>query len=159
MSEQVDRREGTTASKEVISPQVGGEIVRRIAELAEERGYSGLGMVTNAAHELVSAQATGSGAHEDQLEIIKSKIQTVLASRRSVSVQVAYMKTYGRTREDYGGSLGSMIPGGVALFKDPDLKIFIGAAAYGGGPAAEDEFIVRQAAEEKGVYTDLRKEV
>jgi len=74
-----------------------------------------------------------------------------------VSVQVGYMKTNGRTREDYGGSLGSFIQGGVAIFKDPELKVFLGAAAYGGGPADQDEVIVRQAIEQQGLYTDLPK--
>ena len=63
--EQGDQQEHLTSYKEVISPRASGEIVKRIAEQAEERGYSGLGMIVNSAHELISAQATGNGAHED----------------------------------------------------------------------------------------------
>lgn len=42
MAEQGDRQEHLTSSKEIISSRASGEIVKRIAEQAEERGYSGL---------------------------------------------------------------------------------------------------------------------
>ncbi len=158
MPEQADRQEGLTILKEVLSPDAGENIVKRIKEQAEERKYSGLGMAVNAAHELLGSLATGNGAHVDQLAVIEGKIKTVLATHRSVSVQAAYMKTNGRTREDYNGKLGGLIPGGVAIFKDPELKIFVGAAAYGGGPADQDEIIVRQAIEQEGLFTDLPKQ-
>ncbi|GEM_PF-2308002 len=140
---------------EKLTPQAGDEIVHRIAQQAEERNYSGLGIVFNADHEQLASLATGKGAHIDQMDVIMAKIRTVLATRRSISRQIEAMREKGRTREDYGGKLGGLIRGGAAIFKDPECKIFHGAAAYGGGPEDQDEVIVRNAVESIGLFTDL----
>ena len=101
-----------------------------------------------------TSQAIGA-ASPLNVKIAEAKIKTVLAVRRSSSIQRDRMKAKGQTRGDFGGQLGSLFGGGVAIFADKELSQFIGAVAFSGGTEEEDEFICRKAVEEAGLFTDL----
>ena len=89
------------------------------------------------------------------VEVARAKIKTVLAVRRSSRLQRERMAEKGQTREDFGGQLGSLFGGGIALFADEARTQFIGAMAFSGGTQEEDEEICRRAVERIGLYTDV----
>ncbi len=89
------------------------------------------------------------------VEVARAKIKTVLAVRRSSRLQRERMIEKGQTREDFGGQLGSLFGGGIAIFSDEAKTDFIGAMAFSGGTQEQDEEICRRAVENTGLYTDV----
>lgn len=91
------------------------------------------------------------------VQIALDKIKTVLAVRRSTSLQRKRMEESGQSRDDFAGQLGSLFDGGVAIFADEDHTQFVGAIGFSGGTPEQDEEICKKAVEKSGLYTDLPK--
>lgn len=87
--------------------------------------------------------------------IAEAKIQTVLSLHQSTSLRRARIEQNNYNVYDFGGMIGSTFGGGVAIFKDRELKTFLGAIAFSGGEPKEDEQICRVAVERVGLYTDV----
>jgi len=100
-----------------------------------------------------ASEATGGTSLN--VDVALAKIKTVLAVRQSSSLRAARMREKGQTSEDFGGRIGSLFGGGVAIFADPDHEVFVGAVAFSGGTQEQDEKICRRTVEESGLYTDL----
>ncbi len=109
--------------------------------------YDGFGLQLN-------SEVFGS-ATKQNVSLAEAKAKTVLATQRSSSVQRDRMKERGQTVDDFGGTLGSLFGGGVAIFADREKSKFVGAVAFSGGTQEEDEEICRRAVEEVGLFTDL----
>lgn len=108
---------------------------------------------------LLSGQALGSVARMNS-DIALEKAKTVIATQRSTSLQRKRMEETGNKREDYGGKLGSLITGGVAIYKEMGeegkLKGFLGTiVASGAYPAERDEEICASAISRCGFTTDV----
>ena len=139
----------------------GAESLKDIAlEIARLSGISNiLILVFGREGALLSGQAFGAVARMNS-DIAMEKARTVLATGRSTSVQRRRMEETGNRREDYGGKLGSLITGGVAVYKGADTegrpKDFLGAiVASGGYPAERDEEICVSALTRLGFATDV----
>ena len=103
-------------------------------------------------------QLTSQGIGEYQrlnVEIATAKAKTVLAINRSTRVQRERMQSKFQNREDFGGQLGSLFGGGVAIFADEAKTEFVGTMAFSGGTEEQDEEICAIAITSLGLYTDL----
>jgi len=141
---------------EIESINVEGAVALREAgiEIAREMGVSGFLTVYSRTGMEETSQAIGA-ATPLNVEIARAKIRTVLAVRRSTSLQRERMEERGQSREDFGGQLGSLFSGGIAIFADEERTRFIGAMAFSGGTPEQDEEICRKAVEKIGLFTDV----
>lgn len=124
-------------------------------ETARQMNVSGFLVVYSRTEMQECSEAVGPGAKSFYVKVAGEKIKTVLATRRSTSVQGERMKTLGQRIEDFGNLLGTTIAGGVAIFSDETHTDFVGAIAFSGGLPEQDEAICRTAVETSGLYTDL----
>lgn len=135
----------------------GAVALREFAlEAAQEMGVSGFIVVYSRTGMQETSQALGS-ASPLSVEVANAKAKTVLAVRRSTSVQRDRMKEKDQSREDFGEQLGSLFGGGIAIFVDKEKTQFVGAIAFSGGTEEQDEEICRQAVEKIGLFTDVPK--
>lgn len=131
---------------ESINSQGAGSLKDAALEIAQSAGVSNiLILVFSREGALLSGQALGQ-VNRVNWVIAEEKARTVLATRRSTSVQRKRLAETGNTREDYGKELGSLITGGVAIYKAMDEDGmptgFLGAiVASGAYPAEKDEEI------------------
>lgn len=139
----------------------GAETIKNSAiEAAKEMGVSNiLILVHNSQGVLLSAQALGE-VSQMNAAIAFGKAKTVLATQRSTSFQRSRMEQTGLQREDYCEKLGTLITGGVAIFKEANSegkpKSFLGSVAIAGAyPAENDEKIGITALTRLGLYTDV----
>lgn len=141
---------------ELLAINVEGAVALRNVgvEIAREMGIPGFLAVygRTGMEETTQAVATATPLNVD---IARAKIKTVLAVRRSTRLQAERMKEKGQAREDFGGQLGSLFGGGVAIFADEKKTEFVGAMAFSGGTPQQDEEICRRAVEKVGLYTDV----
>lgn len=126
-------------------------------ETAREMGISGFLTVHNFMGMQECAQVVGGKAIPQNVAVALDKIKSVIATRRSTSVQRERMKANNYPREDFANQLGSLFSGGVAIFADEELKEFVGAMAFSGGLPEQDEELCRRVVEKAGLYTDLPK--
>lgn len=140
---------------EIKTINVAGALALRKSaiEMAQQMGVSGFLTVYSRTGMEETSQAMES-ATPLNVKVAKDKIKTVLAFRRSSRVQRERMEEKDQLREDYGGQLGSLFGGGVAIFADEAQTEFIGAIAFSGGTQEEDEEICRRAVEVVGFFTD-----
>lgn len=145
---------------ETLSPK-GAEILKNAAvEVAEEREIDNiLILVFNREGAFLSGQALGE-VNPMTSVIAFEKAKTVLATQRSTSVQRGRMETSGNQREDYGGRLGSLITGGVAVYSwlgaDKGPHEFLGVIVCAGAhPAEKDEEICVEALTRAGLKSDV----
>lgn len=123
-------------------------------EKARELGVSGFLMVFDAQGVQLTSQGVGGHTHLS-VEIATAKAKTVLAISRSTRVQRERMQSKSQNREDFGGQLGSLFGGGVAIFANEAKTEFVGAMAFSGGTEEQDEEICAIAITSLGLYTDL----
>lgn len=152
------RRGDIVETRRTLSIQ-GGILLRENGIVAASQigavGTSGFLTVFNIEGLELSSQAIGATVSPTNVEVARAKIKTVLAMRRSTRLQRERMVERGQVREDFGGKLGSLFGGGVAVFADKDLREFVGAMAFSGGTQEEDEEICRRAIKESGLFTDV----
>lgn len=122
---------------------------------ANTLGVSGYFVVVSRTGMIETSQAIGSKATPTNVEVAMAKIKTVLAMRRSTRLQKERMSEKGQSREDFGGTIGSLFGGGVALFEDEARTIFVGASAFSGGTEEQDEHICDHSAVTSGLFTDV----
>src|ERR1035437_2796325 len=143
-------------TKEVRTLSIDGAIgLREIGmQISQVKGVPGFLAVYDASGMEQTTQVIGS-ATTLNVEIARAKIQTVLAVHRSSRLQRERMIENGQTSADFGGQLGSLFGGGIAIFADEAKTEFVGAMAFSGGTQEQDEEICRKTVEEIGLYTDV----
>lgn len=123
-------------------------------DYAASNNVSGAVSVFNSMRAELCAQLTGDDASPSTMDIARGKILTVLETGRSSNLQADRMRIKHYDRSDYVGRIGSLFGGGAAIFKDLDLKIFIGAIGFSGGSQEEDQQICTWAIRTASLYTD-----
>lgn len=132
------------------------EIRDRGIEIARAMGISGFLVIYGRDEMQLTSQAVGKAARPMFVNIALQKIETVLAARKSVSRQNETMQGRRQERHHLGDAIGTLLEGGVAIFSDEDHTDFVGAIAFSGGMAIEeDQEICRLAVEQAGLFTDL----
>jgi uncharacterized protein GlcG (DUF336 family) len=143
-----------TVLKETLSVRKALDIRDLAISIADEHRLIGSIVVAGSLYE-ICGQLTDDEADPGTLLIARGKIQTVVNSRRSSSIQRDRIIEKHYRPEDFMGRMGSLFGGGVAIFADEQLRRFVGAAAFSGGDWTEDEELARQAIVESGLFTDL----
>lgn len=138
---------------------VEGAVALREAALksARENSVGGFLIIFDAKGLQLTSEGLG-GYDETNIAIALAKAKTVLSLHRSTSVQRERMESKGQKREDFGGRIGSLFGGGVAVFAAETKLEFVGAMAFSGGTEEQDENICRTAVKSLGLYTDLTSE-
>ena len=103
---------------------------------------------------ILSARAIGQPLSLN-VDVAIAKGKTVNAIHRSTSVQRERMAQANSTTNDYSGTLGSLFPGGVAIFLDENHSDYVGAIVFGGGTGEEDEIICLAPVLKAGFFTDV----
>lgn len=146
--------ENILIERRTITPEAAILLRERGLDKAREIGVSGFLMVFDAQGVQLTSQGVGEHTHLS-VEIATAKAKTVLAMNRSTRVQRERMKSKSQNREDFGGQIGSLFGGGVAIFADEAKTGFVGAMAFSGGTEEQDEEICAIAITSLGLYTDL----
>lgn len=142
-----------------LSAETASSLGQAAARLIRQRGETGYVAVYDARKTPLYVEAVGFVSEIDFV-VVRKKGQTVLIAGRSTSLQGKHMNQSGLSRQDYGGLIGSLVPGGVALFSNSQRgpKDFVGAIAVAAAKPETDEEIALLAAKEIGLYTDLEPE-
>lgn len=103
------------------------------------------------------SEAVGALARPAHVEIAQAKAATVLNMRKSTRLLAEWLITEreGFGPQDFAGQIPTILPGGVAIFADHDLKYFIGAMAFSGGSPEQDEYVCNAGLERVGFYSDI----
>ena len=123
--------------------------------LLKELGVTGVIAITNSLGMELSRQVIGDDVTQLRPASVDAKTRTVLVSHRSTTIQNQRMVDSGQTREDFNGTLGNLRGGGVAIFADEELKVFLGATAISAGSEEIAEEVGDKAVRMAGFYTDI----
>jgi uncharacterized protein GlcG (DUF336 family) len=144
--------DGLITSIPTINTIAGERLVREAKRIAKKKRASGYAAVFSRTGMLEAALAVGSGTPRDRV-VAESMIKTVLLMRVSTSLVRDIL--WGRllTQVDFGGQLGSILSGGVAIFYKGE---FVGAVAFFGGTDCPNEDICVKAVIAVGLETDIK---
>lgn len=117
-----------------------------------EEGVSGFAVVYSRTGMQEASLTVGDRATPLNVAVALDKIKTVLATRRSTTVQRERMELKKQNRDDFAGQLGSLFGGGIAIFRDGE---FVGAFAFSGGTQEQDDEIGVRSVLSCGFETDL----
>lgn len=128
-------------------------------EVADRAGLSGVYAVADGNGMLLGLLAIGEKPTPTNVAVVLDKIKTVVATHRSSRLQAERMKKNNQSPSDFGGALGSLFGGGVALFADKEKTEFVGAHAFSGGTPFEDEDFCLDAirSSDLTLYSDVDK--
>lgn len=108
---------------------------------AQELGVHGVLVIASREDLVLVSRAAGDLARPFHEQMARVKKNAVLAMRRSTRRLGDWLRDEQLKLEDFAGLITTSLPGGVAVFADSDLEVFIGATAFSGGTPEQDEYI------------------
>ena len=150
-----DDAEELVTQLETINQNGAKKLIEEAEKVASSlRGLSCFVMVFSRTGMQERSAAIGDGATPMNVEVARDKIKTVLAVRRSTTLQRERMKEKGQVREDFAGQLGSLFSGGVAILQNGQFIGAMACSSVGGSPEVDDA-ICRTSILATGFETDL----
>lgn len=138
---------------------LSGEGAQAIAKAsllaAQELGVYGYLVVASREDLVLVSRAEGDLARPFHDQMARVKKNAVLAMRRSTRRIGEWLKYDDFDLEDFAGLIATSLPGGVAVFADSILEVFIGAVAFSGGSPVEDEYICLRGVSSIKAFSDI----
>lgn len=147
--------EGYIGEFKTLQPDGAALIRAKGAEAVRDMGLAGGFLVIIGATGLQLTSEAYGNARPSHVQVALDKAKTVINYRRSSRGMGEYMEEKGISKDDLAGQVGSVLGGGVPVFADPELTVFLAAAAYSGGTTVQDEEISVRAVEAAGFYTHV----
>jgi len=124
----------------VLTPRVDRRAVKNMLDRVEGIQFrtkvSGYFTVFSQTGMQEAALAVGDDVTPLNVSIALDKIKTVLATQRSTRQHRQKMIEEGLDRSDFAGEIGSLLPGGVALYYN---NKFVGAIAFSSNSLVDEE--------------------
>lgn len=137
-----------------ISPAAANRMVQFALAKAVELKLSKIAIGVMGIEGFMLASVTGGGVTPNNDIALRNKLETVIATRRSIHKQISHMKEKKIDPANYGDAIKTLFIGGLAVYADVELTQFVGAIAASGGTSMQDVLVAVNGVDNMSYYTD-----
>lgn len=137
-----------------ISPDAANRMVQFALAKAKGLGVKKIAIGIMGIEGFMLASATGGGVTPNNDLAMRNKLETVIATRRSIHKQIRHMEKKGINPANYGEAIKTLFIGGLAVYADEGLTQFVGAIAASGGTSKQDVEIAFAGVDNLSYHTD-----
>jgi uncharacterized protein GlcG (DUF336 family) len=147
-------KEGSADLLPTVTSKGAKRMIEEAENIADQTDLSCFVVVVSRTGMQERSAAIGDGATPMNVEIALDKIKTVLAVRRSTTLQREWMSQKRQNRDDFAGQIGSLFSGGVAILLNGEFAGAMACSSVGSTPQMDDKVCLRSILA-AGFETDL----